>query len=76
MEETKVAQLLKIFLVLITLYLSSNLLLGMEDDLDTNQPLLEKKEILIDITDERESLPKPGKRYPKPIVHGASRFNQ
>ena len=25
---------------------------------------------------ERESLPKPGKRYPKPIVHGASRFNQ
>ncbi len=25
---------------------------------------------------DRESLPKPGKRYPKPIVHGFSRFNQ
>ncbi|MGC8658923.1 MAG: radical SAM protein [Desulfomonilaceae bacterium] len=25
---------------------------------------------------DREALPKPGKRYPKPIVHGFSRFNQ
>ncbi len=25
---------------------------------------------------ERESLPKPGKRHPKPIVHGGSSFNQ
>ena len=25
---------------------------------------------------DRESMPKPGKRHPKPIVHGGSRFGQ
>lgn len=43
-----------------------------------NLPVLENRVMNLKVlaTIDREALPKPGRRYPKPIVHGSSRFNQ